>query len=55
MCERYTLAKPAKTIREYFGPFTIRCEHNEHYNIAPGQDSLVVIFDNNQKELRLMY
>ena len=54
MCGRYTLAKPAKTIKEYFAPVTIKCAHTERYNIAPGQDSPVITLENNQRELRLM-
>jgi len=54
MCGRYTLAKPAKTIKKYFEPVTIKCEHSERYNIAPRQNTPVIIVQNNQRELRVM-
>ena len=54
MCGRYTLAKPATTIKKHFDPVTIKCEHSERYNIAPGQNTPVVMLRDNQRELRAM-
>jgi putative SOS response-associated peptidase YedK len=54
MCGRYTLAKPIKSIKKHFDPVTVKCEHSERYNIAPGQNTPVITLQNNQRELRAM-
>ena len=54
MCGRYTLAKPIKTIKKHFDPVAIKCEHSERHNIAPGQNTPVIMLQNNQRELRIM-
>ena len=54
MCGRYTLAKPEKNIKKHFDPVIIKCEHSERYNIAPGQNTPVIMLQDNQRELRAM-
>ena len=54
MCGRYTLTKPLKAIKKHFGPIVLSCDHNERYNISPGQKIPVVTTTNSQRELKLM-
>ena len=54
MCGRYTLTKPLKAIKKHFEPIVLSCDHDERYNISPGQKIPVVTTTNNQRELKLM-
>ena len=54
MCGRYTLTKTIKAVKKHFEPIILSCEHNERYNISPGQNSPVVTLKNKQQELRSM-
>ena len=54
MCGRYTLTKPLKGIKKHFEPIVLSCDHNERYNISPGQKIPVVTTTNSQRELKLM-
>ena len=54
MCGRYTLAKPLKTIESHFAPVHINLEYRPSYNIAPSQESPVIINRSGQKELTAM-
>ena len=54
MCGRYTLAKPLKTIESHFAPVHINLEYRPSYNIAPSQESPVIINRSGQRELTAM-
>ena len=54
MCGRYTLTKPLKAIKKHFEPIVLSCDHDERYNISPGQKIPVVTTTNSQRELKLM-
>ena len=54
MCGRYTLTKPLKAIKKHFEPIILSCDHNQRYNISPGQNNPVVTMTNSQRELKLM-
>ena len=54
MCGRYTLTKPLKAIKKHFEPIILSCDHNERYNISPGQNNPAVTMTNSQRELKLM-
>ncbi len=54
MCGRYTLTKPLKAIKKHFEPITLNCDHNERYNISPGQNNPAVTMTNSQRKLTLM-
>ena len=54
MCGRYTLTKPLKAIKKHFEPIILNCDHDERYNISPGQNIPIVTATNSQRELKLM-
>jgi putative SOS response-associated peptidase YedK len=54
MCGRYTLTKPLKAIKKHFEPIILSCDHDERYNISPGQNIPIVTATNSQRELKLM-
>tara|TARA_B100000686_G_scaffold354518_1_gene465210 strand:- start:2214 stop:2870 length:657 start_codon:yes stop_codon:yes gene_type:complete len=51
MCGRYTLAKPLKTIKKYFKA-SGELKFIERYNIAPKQNSLVIVNSENGRNLK---
>ncbi len=51
MCGRYTLTKPLEEIEFHFSPILIKLDHQQRYNIAPTQQSPIVIEKDEQRQL----